>query len=308
MRVRVKAGASFSETLNRGSINKRRYPWDKDVIDWSAPIDDQHVYMPAEYTFLAGTPLANKLSLEAKSFVTRWEFTQLMRNNSIGEHMLNQALLSILYHTDFYDPSYRYMLHEVAEECQHMGMFNEWVRLNRDIRTKGAGQEKWGLAASMLTPVLATRFPPLFWVLAILFEVFGDHIARSAVREPNPLLHPIALQMHRAHMIEETRHVAFAKEWLSNAYPRMSKTERMLLRRLTETILFRIAKIGILMPYSRQIAPFVSLAEFKSAMHSPYRKERVRQATHGTAVFLAETGVVGAEAVWALAQSRHSVH
>ncbi len=87
--------------------------------------------------FLAGTPLWERLDGPARSFVTRWEATQMLRNAGVGEHILNQALLALVRHTNPYDPAWRYMLHEVAEECQHMAMFNAWVRLNSDIRTKG---------------------------------------------------------------------------------------------------------------------------------------------------------------------------
>lgn len=303
MHIAAQPARELLENLNRASEIKRYYPYDKHVVDWSVPIDDRHLYIPEDYSVLAGTYLWNRLSLPEKSFVTRWEMTQLLRNNSIGEHLLNQALLSMLFHVDFYHPVYRYMLHEVAEECQHMAMFNEWVRRNPDVKTKGAGQHKWGLAASVLTPMLATRFPPLFFVLVILFEVLGDEMARNAMQKPNLLLHPIIHQLNKAHVIEEARHVAFAREWLTNVYPKMSRTERLMLSEMTERILSRLLRIGIPLPYSRQLTRYLSYSEFQSALGSPHRRALVRNQVTNTARLLAGTGIVRAKAMQKLERS-----
>ena len=295
--ITVQARNAFTENLNRASATKRCYPWDDDVIDWSVPIDDEHLYVPEEFTFLAGTPLWDRLTVAEKSFVTRWEATQNLRNAGAGEHLLNQALLALLHHTDPYDPGWRYMLHEVAEECQHMAMFNAWIRLNPDIRTKGIGDDRWGLFASVMTPVLATNLPVFFWMMTMLLEVFGDEVARVQARNESGLLHPILQQMGRAHLLEETRHIAFARDWIARARPRMSRTHKILLSETAERAISVILRTGIPLPYSRQIEPHVSYDEFRTALRSDHRKATIQRQILPTIRELQELRVVRDAAV-----------
>ena len=291
--ISVQVQPDFSEKLNHASAVRRAFPWDAKVVDWSVPLDGRHLYMPHRYSFMWGTPLWDKLSLEQKSFVSRWEFTQLMRNAGAGEHLLNQAILSVLHHTDQYDPGWRYMLHEVAEECQHMAMFNQWVRLNPDIRTKGLRDDKWGLFASVVTPVLATQFPVFFWMLTMLLEVSGDMMGHDQAKNELGLLHPIVVQIGKAHAMEEVRHIAFALRWVEAAMPRLSKVDRLLLSEVAERVLARTIRIG-LPPifYSSQIAPHVSYEEFKDAIRSENRREMTRIQVAPTVKQLLELGIL----------------
>lgn len=290
--ISVQVQKDYSEKLNHASAHRRAFPWDSGVIDWTAPIDDRHLYMPDAYSFLYGTPLWEKLSFAQRSFVTRWEFTQLMRNAGAGEHLLNQAILSVLHHANPYDPGWRYMLHEVAEECQHMAMFNEWVRLNPDIRTKGLNDDRWGLVASVLTPVFATQFPVFFWTLTMLLEVVGDDLGRAQARNETGTLHPIVQQLGKAHQLEEVRHIAFARVWVENAMPKMSKGQRTALSETVERITTFILKFGLRLPYSRQIEPYVSYGEFKDALRSEHRRVMFQKQARPCVKQLVELGIV----------------
>lgn len=293
--LEVEVPAPLTDRLNQGSVKKRCYPWDEAVIDWSVPIDDEHDYMPTGFSFLDGTALRERLSARQRSYVTRWEFTRLMRNQSQGEHILNQALLGILYHIDPYDPAYRYILHEVTEESQHMAMFNQWVRSNPDIRTHGLGQDALGTWVSAATPVIATRFPALLWMLTYLFEVFGDQMARSAAADPNPRLHPIVRQLMKAHVIEEARHVTFAREWLESLHAKMSPFARRSLARTAEETLAGVLRLKfpfVPLFWSDQIASLVSRKAFRRALQSPHRRALIQAQTGAVAVVLRDMGIV----------------
>lgn len=297
--IRVHVEPDFSNRLNDSSAAVRFYPYDDDIIDWSVPIDDQHVYIPEGYSFVEGTPLEKSLSQSDMAFVTRWEVTNFLRNNHIGEHILNQALLAMVHKTNPYDPAWRYMLHEVAEECQHMKMFNQWVRINPDIRTKGLGQHVWGVAASMLTPAIATSFPALLWTLTLTFEVFGDDFARVSARDRRGTLHPIIRQIGKTHMVEEARHIAFAEDWLRHQVPKLPKLQRLGLSSLVEAILTGALRVGLPERYNSQLAPYVSYDSFKSALKSDHRKRLIQRIYRPLTATLLDLGVIRERALTA---------
>lgn len=155
----VDVPAPVAERLNAASARRRWYPFDDDVIDWSVPLTDEWAYMPAGQSVFDESGVLARLGPSERSFVERWEITQLMRNVAHGEHLLNQGILAMLWTIDPYDPSYRYLLHEVAEECQHMAMFNQWVRINSDIETVDAGETGWGKTIADFTQDIAVKLP-----------------------------------------------------------------------------------------------------------------------------------------------------
>lgn len=196
-----------------------------------------------------------------------------MRNAGVGEHMLNMGILSMLYHIDQYDPSWRYLLHEVAEECQHMAMFSEWCRYNPDIRTKGVGGERWGPLASFFVPVVSRNTPLLFWIAVILFELVGDEVINTKSAQQVEKLHPIVSQIRAAHRLEEARHIGFAKTWIENRMPLLSGMQRKATVFFTEKAIDRLLRIGIPLRYSKQLSSLLSYDEFKACMHSEHRKQ-----------------------------------
>ena len=222
----------------------------------------------------------------------RSSLSQQLRNAGAGEHILNQGILSLLHHTDQYDVGWRYLLHEVAEECQHMAMFNEWVRLNSDIRTKGFGDDRWGLWVSTITPMVATKMPVLFWSVTMLLEAVGDDLGAAQARNESGTLHPILYQMGQAHRLEEARHIAFAKAWLNEAVPKLSKVQRRLLSETLERLTESLMRIGLPMPYSRQLAPYMTYEEMHEALRSKHRRRTMRAAIRPTAQTLTDLGVI----------------
>ena len=292
MQITVPVGQDFVHRLNRISVEKRAYPWDSSTIDWAVPITDDFLYMPEEYSLIYGTPHWDRLDFSAKSFITRYEWTQIMRNAGVGEHMLNMGILSILYHVNQYDPTWRYLLHEVAEECQHMGMFNEWCRRNQDIKTKGVGGDRWGPFASFWVPIIARNSPLFFWICVILFELVGDEVINTKSAEGVDMVHPIVNQIREAHRLEEARHIAFAKTWIENRVPALNRVQKKLTVMFTESAISRLLSIGIPLRYSGQLSPYLSCEEFHACLRSEHRRSTTRTDLTATIKLFVKLGLV----------------
>jgi hypothetical protein len=270
---------SLTERLNRASVRRRFYPFDGDVVDWSVPRTDDWLYMPREISIFRTAPELESLSPRAMSFLTRYEVTQTFRNIAHGEHLLCQGLLSSLWTLDRYEPDFRYLLHEVAEECQHMMMFAEWVRVNGDIRTTGIGEARFlPVGGNLAASVFAAVAPEIGWVMILFFEAIGDLI-NETLRSADDI-HPTLKQMGHAHTVEEIRHLAYAKAWLKSAIPALSPARRRFIRSFTE----RLAALTLRrprflpIPYGEQLAPHLDRATFR----------RVRRAPEVTAAFRAQ--------------------
>jgi hypothetical protein len=285
----VEVPTAVSERLNTASARRRWYPFDDEVIDWSIPLTADWSYMPSGHSVFSDSGLAERLSPADRSFVERWEITQLMRNVAHGEHLLNQGILAMLWAVDPYDPSYRYLLHEVAEECQHMAMFNQWVRINADIETVDAGETGWGKSVAAFTEDLAVRLPEAFWVNVLLFEFVGDDFNQALradeaggneVDAGRPPLHPVLVGIGRAHTGEEARHIAYARRWLQEGMPGLDDDQVAEIQRLTEFGAQALIDRKAFLPvrYTSQLEPFMSEEEFTSARGvSPARRAMLSQ-------------------------------
>lgn len=266
----------LAERLNSASARRRYFPFSDDVIDWSVPLTDEWSYMPAEHSVFAGSSVLEGLSVGERAFVERWEMTQLMRNIGHGEHMLNQGILSMLWITDPMDPSYRYLLHEVAEECQHMAMFNHWVRINDDIVAAGVDEAEWGQPAAAAAEVMAQELPEAFWVRVLLFEFVGDDLNQSMRLGAPDGLHPILVQIGKVHTAEEARHINYARSWLDNGMPKLDEAQRAEVQRTTRENAQSLIDRRALLPvrWSDQLSPFMSRDAFTAARSASTARER----------------------------------
>ena len=267
----------LAERLNSASARRRYFPFADEVIDWSVPLTDEWSYMPIEHSVFAGSSILAGLSQVERAFVERWEMTQLMRNIGHGEHMLNQGILSMLWITDPLDPSYRYLLHEVAEECQHMAMFNHWVRINDDITAAGVDEADWGQPAAAAAEVLAQELPEAFWVRVLLFEFVGDDLNQSMRLGAADGLHPILVQIGKVHTAEEARHISYARSWLNNGMAKLNKDQRTEVQRTTRENAQPLIDRKALLPvrWSDQLSPFMSQDDFKQARSESQARVRI---------------------------------
>jgi hypothetical protein len=273
MSLQVDVPPAIADRLNSVSAKRRWFPFDEHVIDWSVPLGDEWCYMPRQHSAIAEADWYRSAPVEAHPFLERFEVTQYMRNIAHGEHLLNQGILAMLWQVDPYDPNFRYLLHEVAEECQHMAMFNEWVRHNADITTVGEGEEEWGAEIGAFITGLAVRLPEAFWVNVLLFEFVGDEFNQALKGGTAPSLdgrpmHPTLVGIGVAHTAEEARHINYARHWLQRGMPGVDGDELLELQQLAESQVQTLIDRRSFLPlhWTEQLAPYVDADGFRSAL------------------------------------------
>ncbi|NNN21270.1 MAG: hypothetical protein HKL80_04625 [Acidimicrobiales bacterium] len=154
-----------------------------------------------------------------------------------------------------------------------MAMFNQWVRINGDIKTKSAGEQGWAKTISDFTMGISVRTPEAFWMNVLLFEFIGDDF-NQAMRENKELafgddgrpMHPILVQIGVTHTSEEARHIAYARKWLEKGMETTTEQEVKEIQDLAhvgaQLIIDRRSNLPL--HYSDQLEPYVSKEEFDS--------------------------------------------
>ncbi|HXX46710.1 MAG TPA: diiron oxygenase [Myxococcota bacterium] len=144
-------------------------------------------------------------------------FATFMKVGVQFENVLKRGLLHFAETLPNGSPEFRYVYHEIVEETQHSMMFQEFV--NR------TGMEVSGMPQGLLwfargIPRLARRFPELFFVFVLAGEEPIDQMQRRALRE-RQWRHPLAQRISQIHVIEEARHMSFARAYLLRQVPRL---------------------------------------------------------------------------------------
>jgi hypothetical protein len=166
-------------------------------------------------------------------------FATFMKVGVQFENVLKRGLLTFAETLPNESPEFRYIYHEIAEETQHSMMFQEFV--NR------TGLRIFGMPPAMLwfartIPSLARRFPELFFVFVLGGEEPIDQMQRRALREKQ-WRHPLAERISQIHVIEEARHMSFARAYLLRHVPRLSWFSRTLLALRSPFILGNMATL-----------------------------------------------------------------
>lgn len=228
--------------LSEASLNTR-HPLDPGQIDWSVPIDDTWWYAPSSGIPFYGTPWWDRFDEREQRALSRLRAASLAQAGILIEQTLTRGFIELLSQYDPAWPLSRYMLHELAEEAQHMLMFSEWVRRLGVIPPRQAWQLRMG--APMLG-LSARQVPVVFFIVVIAGELTTDRLQADAAERSE--LHPTLRQLLRLHHVEEARHIAFARDFLERQYRELSRGERKAVRLVAPVVAQGLARTLVLIP------------------------------------------------------------
>lgn len=188
------------------SSAKHSFDPDKD-LDWDAPPVDGKWFWPPELVSLYDTPLWHKMSEEQRFDLARHEAASLASLGIWFEIILMQLLVRHIYDKPVTSNHVRYALTEIADECRHSMMF---ARL---ITTGGTPAYPVPRRYHNLARVLKTvSTTPGSFSATLLGEEILDWMQRLTF--PDERVQPLVRGVTRIHVIEEARHVRYAREEL----------------------------------------------------------------------------------------------
>jgi hypothetical protein len=253
-------------------------------VDWTLPIDDSAPYLPPELLALYGTELWEAMTPAERITYSRHELAALCGAAIWFENALMQIVLRHLLHIDPTDPMHRYLLIEVADECRHSSMFGEFIRrANTPSYGPGRGLDVGGEESDRA----------ISYLLILAIEELLDHANRLTMRDER--VHPVSRQIAKLHVLEEARHVSFAKTYLAEVWPNLSETDRTTVTVAAPELVAEIVALSL------DPAVFSHLgieAGMEAALTNPRRQANVVAGLSKLTGFLAQLGVIADTARW----------
>ncbi|MDQ1521689.1 MAG: hypothetical protein QOI55_2762 [Actinomycetota bacterium] len=251
-------------------------------VDWSVPIDDTAFHLPPEVLPLYGTDVWHDMSDVDRIAYSRHEMAALCGAGIWFENVLMQAVLRHLAELPVTDPAHRYLLIEVADECRHSAMFGEFIRRG--------GTPAYGPAIPPLNVEDLPGGRAMSYLLILAVEELLDYINRKTMRDDQ--VHSVSREIARLHVLEEARHVSFAKTYVAEAWPQLDDDTRRAIADAAPDLVAGIAGFSIdpAVYESLGIEGGAELAEVK-----PFLRAIVVAGLSKLTTFLADVGVIDEE-------------
>ena len=211
-------------TLSEGSVHTNFDPYED--IDWDAPemaVDptDSRWVLPI-IDPLGATSWYQQLPLEKQIELGQWRLLNLVKVGAAFESALIRGLLHYAVELPNGSPEFRYCLHEMTEECNHIQMFQELV--NRSKVNVPGMRPHFRLMMPFLG--LVGGFMPVVLMIGILGgEEPIDHYQKAAIRDVSALPPALGRTME-IHIAEEARHISFAVAFLRLRLPHLGRIRR----------------------------------------------------------------------------------
>jgi hypothetical protein len=281
--------ASTVERLSKVSVDRhfdayRDIAWDDPemAIDPADPRFELWVDDPLKLTDWYA-----RQSEEVRSAVALHRVATAMRIGWEFENVLQRGLLEHVFWMDGKRPELRYLMHEVAEECQHMLMFQEFAnRTGLEVRGMPT-LLKW---ASRAVVGLSRRFPEAFFLFVLAGEDPVDHLQRKQLTEGGT--HPATQRIMKIHVTEEARHIAFAKHYLRERVPRLGRRRRSELKILAPLIFGGMTRLmAFPSPHTARLFG-VPRADLRCAVRGPAGRRLLSEVAAGPRKLCAELGLI----------------
>lgn len=194
--------------LDQLSANSAPYRDPLAVLDWRSLTLEQY-WLPPEAISLHGLPEFEALSESARIRLSQYEFLAVTQAGIALERLFLEMTARRLIKAEPLS-EYAFLLHELREEAGHSLMFLKLATQS------GLDVPDWRLAlprfARPLSRVLINDV--MFWFLVVIAEDIPDKLNRFIRRHADTAVAPLVRQMITLHMVDEARHLAYARRQL----------------------------------------------------------------------------------------------
>lgn len=273
-----------AERLLKSSANKF---YDPEVdIDWDAPLVEGKRFIPEERSSLYGTDLWEQLTPEQRIELGKHEMASIATNGIWFEVILMQLLLKEVDNGDPTTSHAQYALTEIADECRHSTMF---ARMSNTFGCPHYGPVKWRHKLAKILPIIG--YGPALYGSILIAEEILDRLQREQMNDPQ--IQPLVRMVNRIHVLEEARHVTFAREEVTRRIKGMGKVELAYQRWLIAFVSWHITR-SLVNPHVYKAVGIRPKDGYQAALNNPHWRATLLFSGEKIMPFLDEAGLVGA--------------
>jgi para-aminobenzoate N-oxygenase AurF len=257
-------------------------------IDWDAEVEDAYGLSP-EWSSLFGTAYWEELSEAQRRELTRHEAASVAGTGIWFELILQQMILRDVYSTDPASAEFQWALTEIADECRHSIMFaRAQPKLGAPTYRPGPVPRELGRLFKTLA-----RGEAAYAAILVAEEVL-DVMQRDWMRDPRVL--PLIRQVNNIHVVEESRHMMFARDETREALAGAGRT-RLWTSALVISIAASVIVGAMINPAVYENAGLDKERALKEAAGNEHHKALLRSSCSGLMEFLGSAGLLTKPAV-----------
>jgi len=254
-------------------------------VDWDAETPTHLYGMTPEWSTLYGTALWNEMSLAQQITLTNHEAASISGTGIWFEMILMQMLVRDMYGQDAAQPHFQFALTEIADECRHSVMFARAAdkfgcpsyRPNRVMLALGKG-------------FAATASGSVSYGGTVFAEEILDVMQRDFMKDER--VQPVTRTVSKIHVLEEARHIRFAREETHRRVPDLNKAERELARVVLAGTAYAIAT-SLVNPKVYAAAGLDTKRALACAKSNEHYHTKLREGAAKTMEFLDSADLVG---------------
>ena len=263
-----------------------RQSYDPEVdIDWDAPPVDGLWFMQPERVSLYGTPLWDGLTDEQRVELSRHEVASVASVGLWFELILMQMMVRELYDADPRTSRTQYALTEIGDECRHSVMFGRAIeRLGvpsygpvPHVHRLGRGFKALASGVSGYASILVA-------------EEILDRWQRELMKDER--VQPLIRMVSRIHVLEEARHMSFAREQIQDLVPTLSRRSLGWHRTITANTAFFVAR-SLVNPQVYAAVGLDPREARRQALANPHYQQTLAWMGERVVGFLDEQGLIG---------------
>lgn len=213
------------EALSRATTRLRFDPFVD--IDWDAPENaldptDPRWQLQPHTSPLAATDWYTEQPLEKRVEIGRWITANTFKVGIQFEMMLVRGVVHYAGKLPNSHPVFRYLMHEVTDECNHIQMFQEFINRN--------GQDVPGMRrmSRILGPFVSfiSGYASVLLFIGVLCGEQPVHFQQTLLQRGAPRIPPLLNKIIYIHLAEEARHITFADDHLVDRVQHSGRCKR----------------------------------------------------------------------------------
>jgi hypothetical protein len=254
-------------------------------IDWDAPLAPDRWFVPPHRSSLYGTALWDRLTEAERITLTRHEVASIASLGVWFETILMQLLLRDYHRQDPTAAHAQYALIEVADECRHSVMFGRMIaRLDCPVYRVGPFDEALGRW------IAATATGPRMFAAILIAEEVLDVLQREAAADER--VQPLVRMVSRIHVVEEARHVRYARAELARQV-RAAGRARLRFDRMVIARSAYLTGTGLVHPDVYRSVGIDPAEGRRAAWANPHHRETLREAGRRVVAYLSDLDLIG---------------